>query len=459
MTLYEQVIGFVATVVFVSAFICALVLYLRTGREARVAVVVLSWVLTVVLYRVGFFVLPDDGGAGWIAPMGLLFVFAFALWGVIDLAIHSKARLRGGPAARFAQGAALLALSAALFVATYFVPDWLDALPLDAGFGIHFVGIVGAALAGVLSFRAGARAVYANRAAVPGLLTARNATVEVMPEKGAYVPGETVRATVRVRGKGDFEIPDARAELLYANRHSYLTPDVRGGSLLIDAADREVVATERLPLGGTMGKGKTAEYQASLGLPVDAPPTGEGEITGVAWVIGVAFSVPGGPDVRAEAPVTVLSARGTYGERSGRGQEPTSSRSVGIKLRPASRDLRAGELVEGRLAITPGEAFEAREVRVELVRRELVRRDDGNHHEAVVARETVAGRTRFHPRTSQGYTFGLVVPQDTRCPSSETARTYVGWYLRGAIDRGGRPEYTVELELNVYGGPQGNETV
>jgi hypothetical protein len=453
-TFYEQVIGCVATLVCVSAFICALVLYFRAGRGARVAIVVLSWVLTVVLYRVVFSALPDDGAMGWIGPMGLVFVFAFAFWGVIDLVLHSKVRLGGGETARFAQGAGLLVFSAALFVATYFVPDTLDALPFDAGFGLYFLGILGAALAGVLSFRAGARAVYANRSAVPGLLAARNATVEVVPEKGTYAPGETVLATVRLRGKKDFEVDDARAEILYTNRYSYLTPDVRGGSLLIEAADREVVGTEPLPTGGTVRKDKTAEDRVSLVLPADAPPTGEGEITGVAWVICVVMSVPGGPDVRAEAPITVISTRDTYGERSGREQEPASSRSVEMRLQPAGRDLRPGERVEGRLAVTPRGAFEAREVRVELARREIVRRDAGNHQEVVVARETVAGRTRFHPRTSQGYAFGLVVPEDTRCLSSETAHTYVGWFLRAEIDRGTYPAHAVELELNVYGEPQ-----
>lgn len=108
--------------------------------------------------------------------------------------------------------------------------------------------------------------------------------------------------------------------------------------------------------------------------------------------------------------------------------------------------------------VTPREAFEAREVRVELVRRELVLRDDGDHHETVEARETVSGRARFHPRTSQGYAFDLVVPRNLSCPSSETARTYVGWFLRGVINRGPRPDHAVEQELNVYGGPRGGQS-
>ncbi len=106
----------------------------------------------------------------------------------------------------------LLAPSAALFAATYFVPDALDSLLLNAGFGAHFVGILGTALAAIPSFWAGVRAVYANQAALPGLLATRKATVEVAPRKATYLPGETVRATVRVEGKKDFEVDDARAQ-------------------------------------------------------------------------------------------------------------------------------------------------------------------------------------------------------------------------------------------------------
>lgn len=310
-TLYEQAIGSIATLVFVSGFIWALILYSRAGFRTRAVVVALSWVVAIALYRAVFFALPEDSGMGWIAFMGLTFVFVFAFWGVIDLAIHSKARLRGGQAARFVQGAALLAVSAALFVATYFVPDALASLLPGADFGVYFLGILGAALAAILCFRAGARAVYANRAVVPGLLAARKATVEVVPDKVAYPLGETVHATVRISGRRDFEVGDARAELLYTSRYSYLTPDPRGGSLLVDETDREVVDTDRLPTGETIRKGKTSEHRVSLRLPTEAPPSGVGEITGVAWTIGVVLDVPGGPDVVSKAPITVLSTRET----------------------------------------------------------------------------------------------------------------------------------------------------
>ena len=57
-------------------------------------VVALSWVRAIALYQVTFFALPEDSELGWIAFIGLTFVFAFAVWGVIDLAIHSNVRLK-----------------------------------------------------------------------------------------------------------------------------------------------------------------------------------------------------------------------------------------------------------------------------------------------------------------------------------------------------------------------------
>lgn len=458
MTFYEQVIGFAATLVCLAGFVMALMSYYRAGGGARVAIVAVSWVLAVALYSGVFFVLPEDSGIGYFALVVLTFVFVFAFWGVIDLALHSGVRLRGGETARFLQGAALLVLSLALFAAAYFLTDVLDALGLDAGFGAYLLGVLGTAVAAILFFRAGARAVYANRAAARSLLTTRQAEVEVLPEEPAYPTGGTVRAAVRVKVKKDIEVGEARAELLYTGHYSYLSPDPRGGSLLIDGTDRVVADTESLPIGGTIRRGKKAEYRAALDLPPVAPPTGVGEITGVAWAVRVVLTVRGSIDIETKAPITVFTTRDTYSERAEGEAEPGSSRGVDVKLRTATRHRGAGGRIEGRLVITPGEALEAGAVRVELVRREVVRREDGNHRETIEAAETLAGRTRFGPQTSKAYAFDLEVPEDLSCPGSETAHTYVGWFLRATIGRRARPDHTVEQELNVFGGLRSGRT-
>lgn len=189
-------------------------------------------------------------------------------------------------------------------------------------------------------------------------------------------------------------------------------------------------------------------------MPTEVPPSEEGEITGVAWAVRVVLEVPRGPGVEAEAPITVLSARETYAERSEAEQQSSPSRDVRIHLRLDDRDIRAGERIEGRLVVGARHPFEAREVRVELVRRELVLRDEGNRHETVEAEETVADRIQFRPRTTRAVPFDIAVPRESVCPCSETKHTYVGWYLRGTIDGARRAEYAVEQELNVYNGPR-----
>ena len=449
MTLTDQVIGFVCSLTLLAGFIWVLTVYVRAGRGSRVAIVVSSWVLVVILYRV-VLIVPKGWGMGWIVFMALGFVFIFAFWGVIDFVIHANLRLRGSAVARLAQGMGLLILSAALFVAAYFAPDLLDSLPLNVGFGGHFVGLLGAATAAILCFRAGAMAVYADRTAIPDLLAARNAKVGVAPGRDTYLAGEAVDASVRYEIKRDVDLRGARAELLYLNRYSYLTPDPRGGSLLVDETDSVVVGTQAIPQAGAKGRGKTLEHLVSLAMPEVVPPTGRGEITDVTWAVRVVLEISGGPNLRAEAPITVLSTRDTFSSRVE--GEPEGPAECGMRFRLPARSFRAGALIEGGLVVSPRQGFEAQEVRIELLRRETVLRDDGNGDETVEAKETVAKGVSFGPKTSQKYDLRVAVPQRLACPSSETEHTYVGWFLRGVIERRLHSDYTLEQELNIYSG-------
>jgi hypothetical protein len=202
----------------------------------------------------------------------------------------------------------------------------------------------------------------------------------------------------------------------------------------------------------------TTEHRASLGLPTGAAPTGEGKITGITWAVRVVLAIPGGLDASARAPITVLAVRDTYAQRIETETESHHTQEVTMKFRLDGRSLRAGERVQGGLVITPHKDFEAKGVRVELVRREIVLREDGNQDETIEAEDSAADRTRFRPRTSQIFPFGMIIPGDLACPCSETERTYVGWFVRGTIDRGSRPDYVIEQELNVYNGPRKDET-
>jgi hypothetical protein len=63
----------------------------------------------------------------------------------------------------------------------------------------------------------------------------------------------------------------------------------------------------------------------------------------------------------------------------------------------------------------------------------------------------VAESTRLRSGILQEYPFGIAVPQRaSACPSSQTEHTYVGWFIRGVIDRKLHRDHTVEQELNIY---------
>jgi hypothetical protein len=86
-------------------------------------------------------------------------------------------------------------------------------------------------------------------------LSARKAEVEVVPEKGTYLPDEVVNVSIRVKSKEDLDIQNARVALLYSNRYAYLTTrDPRGRSMLIEATDEVAGGTEPFMKGGRSGR-------------------------------------------------------------------------------------------------------------------------------------------------------------------------------------------------------------
>jgi hypothetical protein len=123
-----------------------------------------------------------------------------------------------------------------------------------------------------------------------------------------------------------------------------------------------------------------------------------------------------------------------------------------MEFRLPSRSVQTGGRIEGALVLTPSEDFEARTLRVELVRREIVPRASGNTSETVQASDVVAESPLFQIGVSREYTFALDVPEATG-PSLKTDQTYVGWWLRAVVDRGMAFDYELKQLLNVYNGP------
>ena len=280
--------------------------------------------------------------------------------------------------------------------------------------------------------------------------------IEVAAERDTYLPGDVVNVSVRVMGKEDLDIQEGRVALVCANRYiyRYTTTDSDGDR---DTRSREVTeeveaGSERILDEGTILSGSYSGRDLAFKIPLTAPPSASGEITNVEWKVRVTLLIRGAPDVIEEMPLTVLSTSESYANWAESAPELDSSGVCDMEFRLPSRSLRIGEHIEGSLVLTPHQDFEARSLRVELVRREIVPRASGNTSETVQANAVVDESPRFQMGLSREYAFAMDVP-GAAGPSLKTEQTYVGWWLRAVVDRGLAFDYELKQPLNIYNGP------
>lgn len=298
-------------------------------------------------------------------------------------------------------------------------------------------------------------------------LFSKGAEIELATDREAYLPGEEVDVRVAVRADGDLKAGNGWVDLVYENRYRYSDSDGIDLSEKIGSAGGgerdEVLVDDHCLFEGTALKKGVHEYRARLRLPelafpADedleedwAPPSYEGELVGVAWKVRARLYLRRARDVVREVNVTVLSpaaGRPTDGdepERSGAGCNLSFEGLSGRRARP-------GQELAGTLLVAPREGFDARGVRVELVRRERVPHGAGNTRELVETTTPVEGPIRFLAGETREYRFGLTVPHEA-LPSLETGSSSVRWLLRAVVDRPLRPDDTLGQELHVYNGP------
>lgn len=217
--------------------------------------------------------------------------------------------------------------------------------------------------------------------------------------------------------------------------------------------DRVVHASETILDGSTIRQGEQLQRSASLTIPPGAIPSGEGEITDVRWKAGVVLSRRHALDPDEETTVEVLSLPAAYADRAATPPELDAPDDWELDFRrPRGRTARTGESVAGTLLVKPSEELEPQEVRVELVRREEVPRGEGKVSEAVASSVVVEEQPSLGLRVPREFAFDLAVPEGA-CPTLQTDRSTVRWYLRGVVARRLRSDYNLLAELNVHSGP------
>ncbi len=289
-------------------------------------------------------------------------------------------------------------------------------------------------------------------------LFGQGAEPDVALEKTHYLPGEKVRARVRVTGTKELTIQGGRVELFWANRYTYREKhrDSKGRveTRTVTTTDEQILATHRFLEGGTIAPDSTTEHTMAFNLPQHvAPPSGEGAISSITWKVRAILDIRMARDVNAEAELIVLSPVDARAAWAGSAPHCDAVEDCEMAFHLPARHVRPGDSIAGTLLLGPYQDLDAQEVRLELVRREIVSREEGNTAETVMLRHPIAGAGSYAANERYELPFQLPVPPEPFYPSLETSWTAVHWGLRAVVNRRFRSDYNLTAELNCYTGP------
>ena len=279
------------------------------------------------------------------------------------------------------------------------------------------------------------------------------ADLQVALDRDSVLPGETVEASIRILGgRKDLAIQEGRLELDYENEYWY-RHEVGAGSTrrtkASKATDRAVLDTVRFLEAGHVAADTPYEATASLTVPPDAAPSAEGEITKVRWRVVATLARPHAMDVHRRVPLTVLSRGGAPLDAP----DVETRDDLELSFRLDRERLGPGDVLHGTLVATPLQACRATEVRVALVRREDVPRNDGNTKEVEEAAAILDGEVDLSLGAPREWPFELQLPAVV-VPCLATKHSRVTWLLKGIGSRRLRRDYRVTQPLDVHSAPR-----
>ncbi len=272
-----------------------------------------------------------------------------------------------------------------------------------------------------------------------------------------YWLGETIHATLKLTGEKELKIEQGRIVLLYHEeyqfRRRHVHRDSKGHTSTREESvwttderevKRDVFLDQATIPGGTL---KTMEFE--FPIPLNAAPTAAGgKIVRIKWLVKATLDRRMAADTQAVVEVPVLTTppgqfvqAGVYGMSN----EPAEAE---LSLSLPVLEFVLGETIEGQLQVCPQKEFDVSEIRVELVRREVVPRELGHQVEEVVPLKAAAG-SRLKPGSNLTLPFRLAIPASAP-PTLQTPNSQVNWFVRGVLARRMRKDTSAEQEVAIF---------
>ena len=271
-----------------------------------------------------------------------------------------------------------------------------------------------------------------------------------------YHPGETVHVRVNVIGEKDLKIQQGRVALLYSEeyqyRHEEYETDSDGNRETVTQTDwktdeRQLGQTVFLP-ETTITAGSNQNFEFDFAIPPNSPPSAQGNIIHIKWLVKATLDRKLASDVEAKAEITVVNI--PPGQQTGEGRYGNSSEPLeaDLQLVLPSLEFVLGETISGTLVVTPQKGFDVNEVRVTLVQRENVPEAEGNTH-AAEQKIKLSPQVKLQAGQQLSFPFNITVPSGGS-PSCQTPNGTIAWSLIGTLARRLRKDTNVEENVTVY---------
>jgi hypothetical protein len=306
------------------------------------------------------------------------------------------------------------------------------------------------------------------------------ADLQVAMMEGPVYPGSVLKAQVSLSPRDSFHVSRGQVELVRREILSYeelrLSGPVAGprlgrrGSWTLRRLGPQVVQRQAFLSDTEISGGVPYQDEVALIIPDDASPTAKGKITEITWELRASVAVAR-PGVLASGPSALLGLNDSMIESRSLevvvfappGQEPSAAPAPWSTLNTAQASfnqcalslflptlqVKNGADLSGILRAQVRRPLHPREVRVELVRWE---RSGTKQKETTDIRVVLAADSVLAIDDAPEWPFTLPVPERL-LPSLSTGNSFVGWHVRGVLDRRVWSDFIVGQPIQVYTGP------
>jgi len=270
---------------------------------------------------------------------------------------------------------------------------------------------------------------------------------------GPYYPGDIVKATITIHSDSKVKIRQAYTGLALWEKYKYETEDSEGDRSTATSTTEDFSVKAALLGEVEIPAGFHEVYDIELPIPPDAVPPYDGKITQNKWLAKVTLDRRMKKDFNAEAEILLTVPRPGQAVQAGQYGTASHPGKADMRIELPRLEWEEGERIEGKLLVSPQGKLKFREMRIELVRREHVPRDEGKSHTVTEDKVQLAGKTELRPGQLVEVPFALTIPQQG-CPTRRTAHSTVTWTIKGVLPRRLAKDFTVTQEVYVYNGGQ-----